>query len=66
MPLTDDSPMPFGKHKDKKMMDVPADYLLWLLEQYESSGEPQGARQNDVREYILQNEDMLISEKEGR
>lgn len=30
MKLTDQSPMPFGTHKDKKMEDVPADYLLWL------------------------------------
>jgi hypothetical protein len=28
--LTDDSPMPFGCHKDKKMSEVPASYLLWL------------------------------------
>lgn len=28
--LTDDSPMPFGKHKGRPMKDVPADYLHWL------------------------------------
>ncbi len=28
--LTDDSPMPFGKHKGVPMKDVPASYLLWL------------------------------------
>jgi hypothetical protein len=31
--LTDESPMPFGKHKGTEMSDVPADYLLWLGEQ---------------------------------
>ena len=28
--FTDESPMPFGVHKDKKMEKVPASYLLWL------------------------------------
>jgi uncharacterized protein (DUF3820 family) len=30
--LTDHSLMPFGKYKNKKMMEVPAKYLLWLFE----------------------------------
>lgn len=29
----DDSHMPFGKYKGVKMYDIPASYLLWLLEQ---------------------------------
>ena len=29
-PLTDLSPMPFGKHKGQPMQDVPAKYLHWL------------------------------------
>ena len=29
-PLTDEDTMPFGKHKGKKMVLVPADYLDWL------------------------------------
>lgn len=28
--MTDDSEMPFGKHKGEKLGDVPASYLLWL------------------------------------
>lgn len=24
--------MPFGKHKGKKIIDVPSDYLLWMIE----------------------------------
>jgi uncharacterized protein (DUF3820 family) len=31
--LTDDSKMPFGKHKDTLMKDVPRDYLEWLVTQ---------------------------------
>lgn len=30
--MTDETPMPFGKHKGKPMQRVPADYLLWLWE----------------------------------
>jgi len=28
--LEDGDPMPFGKHKDEPMVDVPARYLVWL------------------------------------
>jgi hypothetical protein len=28
--ITDNTPMPFGKHRGKKMANVPAPYLLWL------------------------------------
>ena len=31
--ITDQSIMPFGKHKGMKLEDVPAGYLLWLDEQ---------------------------------
>lgn len=29
----DDTPMPFGKHKDSKLGDVPDDYLDWCYKQ---------------------------------
>lgn len=32
-PLEDDDLMPFGKHKDKPMDEVPDSYLEWFLEQ---------------------------------
>lgn len=32
MPLTDESQMPYGAHKGKKMANVPAEYLLFLYE----------------------------------
>ena len=31
--LTDESTMPFGKHKGDKLKDVPNKYLMWLWEQ---------------------------------
>ena len=30
--MTDESLMPYGVHKGKKMIAVPAHYLIWLLE----------------------------------
>jgi len=29
--LSDNSLMPFGAHKGRKMIDVPASYLVWLM-----------------------------------
>lgn len=29
---SDEDPIPFGKHKGKKLKDVPADYLLWFAD----------------------------------
>ena len=51
MALTDESPMPFGKHKNKKMIDVPASYLLFLFEENKCNKE--------VKEYIEDNMDVL-------
>lgn len=33
MSMTDDTSMPFGKHKGKPMRQVPMNYLSWLSEQ---------------------------------
>lgn len=51
MKLTDESKMPYGKHKDTEMADVPADYLIWLFENNRCSG--------NVKEYIKENLDVL-------
>lgn len=51
MALTDNSFMPYGKHKGKKMINVPADYLLWLYENQKCSG--------DVKSYIVNNHEVL-------
>jgi uncharacterized protein (DUF3820 family) len=29
---TDSTPLPFGRHKGKAMQEVPAEYLVWCLE----------------------------------
>lgn len=51
MKLNDNSPMPWGKYKGEKMANVPASYLIWLLENNKCS--------NDVKNYILDNMDSL-------
>lgn len=43
--------MPWGQYKGKRMIDVPASYLLWLYENNKCN--------NDVREYIEDNMDAL-------
>lgn len=54
MKLTDNSPMPFGKHKGTQMANVPASYLIWLYDNDKCSVE--------VREYIEDNLDVLKQE----
>ena len=44
--LTDESLMPFGLHKGKKMMDVPGKYFGWIAEQ------PWASKWPRVMEYI--------------
>lgn len=46
--------MPFGKHRGKAMIDVPAPYLLWL---YNSCCDHAG-----VKQYITDNLDALNKE----
>lgn len=46
--------MPYGKHKGEKMINVPAHYLIWLLENDKCSG--------DVKKYIEENKDVLKTE----
>lgn len=53
-PLKDDDLMPSGKHKDKKMINVPATYLIYIYD-------------NDmcnerVKEYIKNNLEVLQKE----
>ena len=57
--MPDDCKIPFGCHQGKKIGDVPANYLLWLIKQDWISIWP------DVRNYIFQNQDMLIAEEAG-
>lgn len=46
----------FGKYKGFRIEEVPADYLIWLLEN--------GCNNDEVREYIEENEDDLRLEME--
>ena len=54
MPLNDNSPMPFGKYKGDKMINVPAFHLIWLYDN--------GKCNSEVKEYIKNNYDVLYSE----
>jgi uncharacterized protein (DUF3820 family) len=53
-PLTDNSPMPFGKFRGKAMIEVPAHYLLWLYNK--------GCDHPAVKKYIQENLDALNKE----
>ena len=58
----DNTKMPFGKHKGLKLEDVPATYLLWLLDQMMEDDDK--AR---LVVYIMENKSALESElKNGR
>ena len=52
--ITDNTPMPFGKHKGKAMVNIPAQYLLWLYNE--------GCSHTGVKKYIIDNLDGLRKE----
>lgn len=52
--LEDTSPMPYGDYKGRAMEDVPAAYLLWLVDNQRASPE--------VIEYVRENQDVLDKE----
>ena len=55
---TDESIMPFGKHKGKKLIDVPDEYLLWLYN--EMIQKPEGQRYpNGLFKYLEENLDAI-------
>lgn len=49
--LKDDSLMPSGKHKGTKMIDVPAEHLLYIYENMNI--------REDVKKYIQSNLDVI-------
>jgi hypothetical protein len=57
-PLTDKSPMTFGKHKGTPMGEVPGDYLQWL------SGQPWITDWPAVNAYLRKNMDLITKEAE--
>lgn len=56
MPLTDEDLMPFGQYQGTKLKDVPASYLLFLMEREIVDKGP-------LKNYILDN--MKVLEKEA-
>lgn len=52
--LTDESIMPFGKHKGTKLANVPADYLLFYYQNYKLSA--------TLKKYIEDNMDSIKQE----
>jgi len=54
--LTNNSLMPFGKHKGKKMANVPYTYLLWLWRESNN-------KSGNVFDYIRENLDALKAEE---
>ena len=50
-PFTDDTPMPWGKHKETPLKDVPASYLLWIADQPDR-----------LRDYVEANREALEQE----
>lgn len=59
--FTDDSPMPFGKHEGKKLVDLPASYLLWLYGEMEHQQNRSPTRQA-IFDYIEENMSAIESE----
>jgi len=53
--MDDESLMPFDKYKGDRLIDIPAWYLLSLLNN--------DNLQYDLKEYILDNENVLIQQK---
>lgn len=56
--LTDEDPMPFGKHKGQRMADVPASYFAWLKDQ--------NCQHPGVRGYIENSWSAILSELPDR
>lgn len=50
--------MPFGKHRGKKMKDIPVEYYLYLHEQ--------GMRKGALRTYVINNLDEIKKRAENK
>lgn len=53
---TDKTLMPFGKHKDTALANVPASYLLWCLREMKNLSAP-------LKAYIEDNKELLEKEE---
>ena len=64
MKYTDDTPMPFGKHRGQKLEDMPAEYLLWLVNEIQEHGsEADDPRRAALCAYVDDNRECLEKEK---
>jgi len=67
MPLTDNSPMPFGKWAGKKMIDVPASYLIWMYDEISKSApNKMSFQQKLIFDYVEMNWTALEKERDGK
>lgn len=55
MKLADKDKMPFGKHRKKFMVFVPAEWLLWFKKETENNKYPLNDDQQSVLDYINEN-----------
>lgn len=56
---TDETLMPWGKHKGEKLANIPAAYLIWL---YENAGITTQYWNKGLADYIRKNLDVLKAE----
>ena len=53
---TDDSLMPWGRHRDKKLKDVPISYLKFIHDKFKwGIVKPMGEEGEAIRDYIYKN-----------
>lgn len=64
--LTDASPMPYGRHKDKEMSKVPATYLLAMYEaRLAALPKTEDSERGVVARYIENNREAIETRKRG-
>lgn len=62
--FTDNTVMPFGKHKGRLLKDVPPDYLLWLYDKMRIDEKPGGIKMK-LMAYVAANRECLEKEVSG-
>ena len=53
--VTHDTPISFGRYKGKKLKDIPAKYLLWLLQKDFLTGQ--------MKQYLKKNAEIIKREQ---